>query len=187
MGWVDKSELPDHRDGRRFYLLGAGAPPFPYTGSTLLSRGGKQLVNDLRESMGECLGGGVMKSKDLEAYAKTKPMSVQFHAEMKRSLSRVPARQAMAMAGEMQAEWIAFEYVLVLCHPMYGLQVPIQWDRLESVRAFKKAFGGDMAMSLSYVQPNGQQRSMTIQANPQGIGTLYAIASTVGVATSMGR
>jgi len=185
--WVEKSDLPSHRGGRRHYRLGSAPPPFPYSGSTLLSRGGKALVVDLRESMGECLGGGVMKSKDLDSEAKSSAMSRQVYAEARRALSRMPTRQAMALASEMQPEWIAFEYALVLSHPMYGLHIPIPWDRIRSARAYRKAFGGDMAMSLSYMQPDGQQKDLALQANPQGIGTLYAIASTVGVPTTMGR
>ncbi len=187
MEWVGKSELPNHKGGSRYFLLSSGPPPFPYTGKTLLSSNGKQLVEDFRDSMGECLGGGLFKSKDLENYAKTRPACIQVHAQVKAMLAQVPTRQAMAMANQLQAEWIAFEYTLVLCQPLYGLNIPIPWERLLFLRASKKVLGGDMVISLTYAQPNGEQRQLSIQANGQGMGTLYAIASTVGVPTQLGK
>lgn len=184
---LDSSELPSHKGGSRFFLLASATPPFPYTGSTFLSPNGKQLVEDFRESMGECLGGGVFKSRDLDNYAKTRPAAMQVHAQVKAMLAQMPTRQAMAMANQLQSEWIAFEYTLVLCQPLYGLNIPIPWNRLLFLQATKKTFGGDMVVSLTYVQPNGDQKALSMQANAQGMGTLYAIASTVGVPTQLGK
>lgn len=185
MAWVDTGDLPSHRDGKRFFLLtgrNTSTLPFPFTGGRLLSPNGGKLVKDFHKTMGECLGGGVLKSKDLDRIASKSPMSQQIHQQVKAQLASVPAREAMRLSAQLQSEWISFEYCLVLSVTAYGHLTTIDWDNLHSVKIGSKGiFGSGGKAVLDYRTPKGAPETVTIEANREGITTLGAIARACGV------
>jgi hypothetical protein len=107
MDWVNQSDLPSHKDGKRFFLLssvGSEGTPFPFTGASFLSPNSLRIVEDFGPTMGLCLGGGVMKSKDLEDRAKKSPQSQAINKQLKAQLTRLPTKVALHEAALLQTE-----------------------------------------------------------------------------------
>ena len=73
---LSASELPSDRDGSKFFLLKeyeGRQLPFTLVPVEILTPNGQGLVEDFRETKGEFLGGGVMKSSDFAKEAKANP------------------------------------------------------------------------------------------------------------------
>ena len=189
MAWVNHSDLPSHKGGHRFFLLssvGSKGTPFPFTGTSFLSPNSLRLVEDFGPTMGQCLGGGVLKSKDLEDRAKKSPQSQAINKQLKSQLSRLPARVALHEVGLLQTEWVALEYALLLTVPIYGSITTIDWDNLDSLAVGKKGLmSSDLKSVLRFRNPKGEAEVATIQSNPQGMQTLAMIARACGVPVDM--
>ena len=72
---VDASGLPSDKDSKKYFLLSEniGKVPFKIAHLKILTPNGQKHVIEFRETKGEFLGGGVMKSSDFEKIAQQNP------------------------------------------------------------------------------------------------------------------
>ena len=179
-------ELPSFRDSTKFFAYsGVYAPNAPFRWfppTRLLTPNGLKIVQDFRESAGEFLGGGVMKSKQLEAYCETQEQYRAVKARVMAKSQFMSHRETARLSTQITSEWIALEYALILSVTLYGLIRPIKWDKLESVTVKKKGFTGiESVATLTYVDALGVRQVVDIQSGKPNIDSLAAIAKAVGI------
>lgn len=177
---------PSYKESTKFFLrekaLAANSPFKVFPEGRLLTNNGLSLVANFEESAGRFLGGGVMKSKDLEKKAEQSEMARDVKAQILAQTRFMSKKDVVKMSTQVTSEWIALEYALLLSLTMYGVIVPIRWDKLLSVSAKKKGFAGfDLVATLKYLDGAGAVQSVDIQANRQNIESLIAIARACGV------
>ena len=181
---VNPSGLPSNRDSTKYFLLSQNPPelmPFRVVPLEILTPNGRGLVEDFRESTGEFLGGGVMKSKDFEAEARKKPNAVAIRKNLEKQIAQMPKGERIRMSTYITSEWIAFEYALVISVTIYGLIVSIKWDQIEMMVFSKKGFFGQAQATITYRDKLGQLKSHSIQSSNLNISSLMAIAQACGV------
>ena len=177
---------PSYRDSTKFFTFqGLYAPNAPFKifpPQKLLTPNGLQILRDFRESAGEFLGGGVMKSKQLEANAEEDERCREIKARIVAQSHFLSHKENMRLSTQITSEWIALEYALLLSLTLYGRITPIKWDKLESVTVRKKGFVGiESIATLTYVDGLGVKQVVDIQSGTPNINSLAAIAKAVGV------
>jgi hypothetical protein len=174
------------RDSTKFFKFqGLNAPNAPFKvfpPQRLLTPNGLRLVTDFRESAGEFLGGGVMKSKQLEAKAEKSETARAIKAQILAQSRFMSKRDTVRFSTQITSEWIALEYALLLSVTLYGHITPIKWDKLESLTVRKKGFAGfDSIATLTYIDGLGVKQVVDIQSGKPNIDSLAAIAQAVGI------
>ena len=180
---------PSYKESTKFFLLeSALAPNSPFKvlpKGRLLTHNGLSLVSDFEESAGRFLGGGVMKSKDLEKKAEQSEAARAIKAQILAQTRFMSKKDVVKMSTQVTSEWIALEYALLLSVTLYGQITPIRWDKLLSVSTKKKGFAGfDLVATLKYQDGKETMQSVNIQANKQNIESLLAIAKACGVSVA---
>lgn len=151
-----------------------------------LSSYGKIVSKRYLNEAGHCLGGGVIQSKQLENLGKSTPSGKAIYDGQRRALAKKKARDALQAARELQSEWFALEYALVLTVPMCDFHLPIRWDRITSINVSKSGFmSKDLAITLKYLENGIASKELQFQSNAQGAQALIAIANQCGVSTSI--
>lgn len=179
---------PSYKESTKFFLrekaLEANSPFKVLPEGRLLTNNGLSLVSDFEESAGRFLGGGVMKSKDLEKKAEQSEASRAIRAQILAQTRYMSKKDVVKMSIQVTSEWIALEYALLLSVTLYGQIIPIRWDKLLNISSKKKGLVGfDLVATLEYVDGTGSIQSVDIQANRQNIESLLAIAQACGVTT----
>lgn len=177
---------PSYRDSARFFLRKNALVPNPpfkvFPAEKLLTPNGLRLVEDFKEGAGEFLGGGVMKSKQLESEANKSERSRAIKSRIIAQSHFLSHKENMRLSTQITSEWIAFEYALILSVTLYGSITPIKWDKLESVSVRKKGFTGiESIATLTYVDGLGVKQVVDIQSGKPNIDSLAAIAKAVGI------
>ena len=151
-----------------------------------LSSYGKIVSKRYLNEAGRCLGGGVLKSKQLESIGKSTPMGKQIYDGQLRLLAKKNSRDALQAARDLQSEWFALEYALVLTVPMCDFHVPIRWDRITSLHVTKSGFlSKDLTVVVKYLENGLASKEIQFQSNAEGAQALLAIANQCGVATTL--
>jgi len=179
-------ELPSFRDSTKFFAFqGPYAPNAPFKWfhpSKLLTANGQKIVRDFRAGAGEFLGGGVMKSEQLEAECEMYEQHRAVKARLMAQSQFLSHKETARLSTQITSEWIALEYALILSVTLYGLIRPIKWDRLESISFRKKGFVGiESIATLTYVDGLGVKQVVDIQSGKPNIESLAAIAKAVGI------
>jgi hypothetical protein len=180
------NKLPSFKDSTKFFTFqGLYAPNAPFKvfpAPKLLTTNGLKIVRDFYESAGEFLGGGVMKSEQLELYAEKDERCRAVKARVMAQSQFLSHKENMRLSTQITSEWIALEYALILSVTLYGLIRPIKWDKLESVTVRKKGFIGiESIATLTYVDAFGVKQVVDIQSGKPNIDSLAAIAKAVGI------
>ena len=180
---------PSYKESSKFFprekALAANSPFKVFPEGRLLTPNGVRLVSDFEESAGRFLGGGVMKSKDLEKQAERSERAREIKAMILAQTRFMSKKDVVKMSTQMTSEWIALEYALLLSVTLYGQITPIRWDKLLSVSAKKKGFAGfDLVATLKFLDGKETVQSVDIQANKQNIESLLAIAKACGVSVA---
>lgn len=179
-------ELPSYRDSTKFFLrknaLAPNSPFQVFPVGRLLTANGVKLVSDFQDSAGEFLGGGVMKSKQLEAKAEQSETARAIKAQILAQSRYMSKRDTVRISTQITSEWIALEYALILSLTLYGHITPIKWDKLESLTVRKKGFAGfESIATLTYVDGLGVRQVVDIQSGKPNMDSLAAIAKAVGI------
>lgn len=177
---------PSYRDSTKFFLrknaLAPNSPFKVFPVGMLLTPNGVKLVSDFQESAGEFLGGGVMKSKQLEAKAEQSETARAIKAQVLAQSRYMSKRDTVRLSTQITSEWIALEYALLLSLTLYGHITPIKWDKLESLTVRKKGFAGfESIATLTYVDGLGVKQVVDIQSGKPNIDSFSAIAKAVGI------
>lgn len=177
---------PSYRDSTKFFLRkNAVAPNSPFRVfpvGRLLTANGVKLVSDFQDSAGEFLGGGVMKSKQLEAKAEQSETARAIKAQVLAQSRYLSKRETVRLSTQITSEWIALEYALILSVTLYGHITPIKWDKLESLTVRKKGFAGfESIATLTYVDGLAVKQVVDIQSGKPNIDSLASIAKAVGI------
>ena len=180
------SNLPNFRDSTKFFSfqnLHTSNPPFQFLpAAKILTTNGQNLVRDFNESAGEFLGGGVMKSKQLEAYAEKDERCRQIKERILSQSRFLSTKENLRLSTQITSEWIAFEYALLLSVTLYGLIKPMKWDQFQSIKVKKKGLMGiESIATLTYVDSLGEKQVVDIQSGKPNIDSLVKIARAVGV------
>ncbi len=180
------AKLPSYKDSTKYFAYpGVYAPNAPFRWfppTRLLTPNGLKIVQDFRESAGEFLGGGVMKSKQLEAKAEQSETARAIKAQVLAQSRYLSKRETVRLSTQITSEWIALEYALILSVTLYGHITPIKWDKLESLTVRKKGFAGfESIATLSYVDGLGVKQVVDIQSGKPNIDSLASIAKAVGI------
>jgi len=178
--------LPSFRNSTKFFAYpGVYAPNAPFKWfppSRLLTPNGLKIVQDFRDSAGEFLGGGVMKSKQLEAYCETQEHLRAVKARVMAQSQFMSYRETARLSTQITSEWIALEYALILSITLYGLIRPIKWDKFESITFRKRGFMGiESIATLTYTDSLGEKKVVDVQSGKPNIDSLAAIAKAVGI------
>ena len=183
MEYVDSSQLPSDKQGKKFFLLGnSKSLPFENPNINLLSPNGKSLVPQFEETKGKFLGGGVFKSDDFENEAKKNPKAIEIYQYMKMQISRMSPSEVVRISPTLTPEWMAFEYSVVFSVTMYGFMQPIRWEQFSTIQTKKKGLTGlDSLATFTYSDSKGIPKTMSIQANSSNINNFAAIAKACGV------
>jgi hypothetical protein len=177
---------PSYRDSAKFFLRKNALVPNPpfkvFPAEKLLTPNGLRLVEDFKEGAGEFLGGGVMKSKQLESEANKSERSRAIKAQVLAQSRYLSKRDTVRFSIQITSEWIALEYALLLSITLYGNITPIKWDKLESLTVRKKGFAGfESIATLTYADGLGVKQMVDIQSGKPNIDSLVAIARAVGI------
>jgi hypothetical protein len=180
------NKLPSFRDSTKFFaysdVYAPNAPFRWFPPARLLTPNGLKIVQDFRESAGEFLGGGVMKSKQLEVYCETQEQHRAVKARVMAQSQFMSYRETARLSTQVTSEWIALEYALILSITLYGLIRPIKWDKFESITFRKKGFMGiESIATLTYLDSLGDKKVVDIQSGKPNIDSLAAIAKAVGI------
>ena len=186
-------EYKDFKESTKFFLLSSDLPdiakpnpqmireinkvfslPFLYMGSALLSHNGHNKVEQWKEVLGRCIGGGVVSSRDLDWYASG--------MEGNQPGDYVPERKLFSMSKTPQSfidhEWIAFEYALMFnLRGGGGLVNP--WDSIELIEKVRRQ-GRDWHWRIKG-RFAGRFESLHGQANRNNVQSLMDIARAVGI------
>ena len=141
MEQVDASDLPSDKDSTKFFLLSENIGrrfPFTTVPVEILTPNGRRLVQDFRESKGEFLGGGVMKSDDYESEAHNNPNALAVRQRLEMQIAFMPKSEQLKMSTQITSEWIAFEYALVISITLYGFITSIKWDQITILKVPEK-------------------------------------------------
>ena len=185
-------ETPSFRDSSKFYLrsnaLAPNAPFKIFAPKRLLTPNGVNLVSEFKKSAGEFLGGGVMKSKQIEFKASQSEYARSIKEQILAQSRFMSKRDTVRLSTQITSEWIALEYALLLSVTIYGHITPIQWDKLESITVRKKGFTGfDSIATLTYIDGLGARQIVEIQSGKPNISSLAAIARAVGIPVEGGN
>ncbi len=177
---------PSYRDSTKFFTFqGLNAPNASFKifpPQKLLTPNGLKIIRDFNEAAGEFLGGGVMKSKQLEAKAEQSETASAIKAKVLAQSQYLSKRDTVRLSTQITSEWIALEYALLLSLTLYGHITPIKWDKLESLTVRKKGFAGfESIATLTYVDGLGVKQVIDIQSGTPNINSLAAIAKAVGI------
>ena len=184
MKHVDAAGLPSDKGSKKHFLLknhDVSSIPFVIVPLEILTRNGQTLVEDFRETKGEFLGGGVMKSKDFEQLAKQNPNALAVRRRLEMQTSGMSTRETIKMSTQVTSEWIAFEYSLVISQTLYGHISSIKWDEIDRIRIKKKRFSGQSTAQLHYRDKKKVSCIRTIQSSIRNIRSLGDIAKACGV------
>lgn len=156
-----------------------------FTADLYLTDNGKRLAKRFLNEAGQCLGGGILKSRHLLSIAKAARPG--FYEGISRSIAKKKGRAALDAANDHQSQWIALEYAVAFYIPMCDYNFPIRWDRINLIRASKSGlFGGSMKVEIEYLEEGKIPKKFGFEANAAGIQSLLSIANKAGVATSIG-
>lgn len=180
------NKLPNFRDSTKFFAFqGPYAPNAPFKWfhpSKLLTANGQKIVTDFRAGAGEFLGGGVMKSEQLEAYCEMYEQHRAIKARVMAQSQFLSYKETARLSTQITSEWIALEYALILSVTLYGLIIPIKWDKIESISIRKKGFVGiESIATLTYTDSVGTKKAVEIQSGKPNMDSLSAIAKAVGI------
>ena len=181
---VGVSGLPSDKDSKKYFLISEHAYrniPFEIVPLKILTPNGQSLVRDFRETKGEFLGGGVMKSDDFEREAQQNPNAMAVKQRVEMQFAFMSKTEALKMSTQITSEWIAFEYSLVISQTLYGLITSIKWDHLESITSKRKGVFGQATAELKFRNNKDIQKTMNIQSSQININSLKSIASACGV------
>ena len=182
MEYIDESQLPNDKDGSKFFLLnGKSDLPFDGPNLNLLSFNGKRLVEQFFETKGSFLGGGVMKSADFENEAKQIPSALKINQQLKMQISSMPAREVIKMSSALTSEWIAFEYSVVFSITMYGYLPTIKWDDFDQIAIKKMGLMGTQSTAELNFRDHGNSQKIRFEANTSNIKNFGLIAASCGV------
>ncbi len=187
MKHVDAAGLPSDKGSKKHFLLknnDVSSIPFVIVPLEILTPNGQKLVEDFRETKGEFLGGGVMKSDDFEQLAKQNPNALAVRRRLEMQTSFMSMRETIKMSTQVTSEWIAFEYSLVISQTLYGLITSIKWDEIDLIKIKKKRFSGEATAQLHYRDKKKASCIRTIQSSILNIRSLGDIAKACGVAVS---
>ena len=184
---VDAAGLPSDKSSKKHFLLknnDVSSIPFAIVSLEILTSNGQKLVEDFRETKGEFLGGGVMKSDDFEQLAKQNPNALEVRRRLEMQTSFMSMRETIKMSTQVTSEWIAFEYSLVISQTLYGLITSIKWDEIDLIKIKKKRFSGEATAQIHYRDKKKASCIRTIQSSILNIRSLGDIAKACGVAVS---
>jgi len=182
---IDSSKLPSDKGSKKFFVLSEnfGIPlPFKIPPLKILTPNGQRLVTDFRETKGEFLGGGVMKSDDFENDAKLNANAVAIRQQVESQLAFMSKKEQLKMSTQITSEWIAFEYSLVISQTLYGIINSIMWDQIDQIELSKKGFIGQAVAQINYRDKKGQIKIRKIQSSAMNLASLKDIATACGVA-----
>lgn len=183
---IDAAELPSDKGSSKFFLIGeriSSDLPFKILPIKVLTQNGQRLVEDFRDTKGEYLGGGVMKSDDMETEAKAKPQCREIFLSTQMRLSMLPKSEQIRLSTQITSEWIAFEYGLVLSLTAYGLITSIAWDHVDQIEVSKKGFFGRSMARIVYRDKREQVKVVRIESNAMNLKSLKEIALACQVET----
>lgn len=180
---VDASELPSDKDSKKYFLLSEniGKIPFKLVPLKILTTYGQKHVIDFRETKGEFLGGGVMKSVDFEKQAQQNPNALAVRQRVEMQLSFMSKTEQLKMSTQITSEWIAFEYSLVISQTLYGLSTSIKWDKFDQIEIKKKGIFGQATAQLIYRDYKNEVCVRVIQSSILNLNSLGDIARACGV------
>jgi len=180
---VDASELPSDKDSKKYFLLSEniGKIPFKLVPLKILTTYGQEHVIDFRETKGEFLGGGVMKSVDFEKQAQQNPNALAVRQRVEMQLSFMSKTEQLKMSTQITSEWIAFEYSLVISQTLYGLSTSIKWDKFDQIEIKKKGIFGQATAQLIYRDYKNEVCVRVIQSSILNLNSLGDIARACGV------
>lgn len=181
---VDASDLPSDKDSTKFFLLSENIGrrfPFTTVPVEILTPNGRRLVQDFRESKGEFLGGGVMKSDDFESEAHSNPRALAVRQGIEMQIAFMPKSEQLKMSTQITSEWIAFEYSLAISITLYGFITSIKWDQIDHIESSRKGFLGQEVATIVYRDKKGEVNVRKIQSSKVNISSLKAIAGACGV------
>lgn len=180
---VDASGLPSDKDSKKYFLLSEniGKIPFKIVPVKILTPNGQEHVIDFRETKGEFLGGGVMKSSDFERVAQQNPNALAVRQRVEMQLSFMSKTEQLKMSTQITSEWIAFEYSLVISQTLYGLSTSIKWDKFDQIEIKKKGIFGQATAQLIYRDYKNEVCIRVIQSSLLNINSLRDIAKACGV------
>lgn len=183
---VDASELPSDKNSKKYFLISEnlGKIPFKIVTLKILTPNGQKHVEDFRQTKGEFLGGGVMKSADFEKHAQQNPNALAVRQRVEIQLSFMSKKEQLKMSTQITSEWIAFEYSLVISQTLYGLSTSIKWDKFEQIEIRKKGIFGQATAQLIYRDNKNEVCVRTIQSSIMNINSLRDIARACGVAVN---
>jgi len=91
-------------------------------------------------------------------------------------------KERARLSTQITSEWIALEYALILSVTLYGLIIPIKWDKLESIEFRKKGLVGiESIATITYTDSLGVKKKVDIQSGKPNMDSLAAIAKAVGI------
>jgi len=181
---LNASELPSDRDSSKFFSLKdhiGKRLPFTLVPIQILTPNGQSLVKDLRETKGEFLGGGVMKSEDFESEAHNNPHALAVRQRIEMQIAFMSKSEQLKMSTQITSEWIAFEYSLVISITLYGLSTSIKWDQIDYIESSRKGFLGQETATLVFRDRNGDVKVRKLQSSKVNIASLKSIAGACGV------
>jgi hypothetical protein len=184
MKHVDAAGLPSDKGSKKHFLLkknNAGSIPFVIVPLEILTPNGQKLVEDFRDTKGEFLGGGVMKSDDFEQLAKQNPNALEVRRSIEMRAHHMDTKERVFMSTQVTSEWIAFEYSLVISQTLYGHILSIKWDEIDRIKIKKKRFSGQSTAQLHYRDKKKTSCTRTIQSSILNIRSLGDIAKACGV------
>jgi hypothetical protein len=181
---LSASELPNDRGSTKFFLLSENfgkKMPFTLVPVAILTPNGRSLVEDFRESKGEFLGGGVMKSEDFESDAHAKPHALAVRQRLEMQIAFMSKSERLKVSTQITSEWIAFEYALVFSITLYGAIYSMKWDQIDYIESSRKGFLGQEVTTIVYRDKSGEVKVRKIQSSKVNIASLKSIASACGV------
>jgi hypothetical protein len=184
MEHLDASELPSDKDSKKFFLLSENLGrrlPFTVVPLQILTPNGQRLVQDFRETKGEFLGGGVMKSDDFELEAHANPNALAVRQRVEMQIAFMPKSEQLKMSTQITSEWIAFEYSLVISITLYGFITSIKWDQIDHIESSRKGFLGQEITTIVFRNKKGEVNVRKMQSSKVNISSLKSIATACGV------
>lgn len=183
MEQINSSELPSGKKSKKYFLLNENIDrmPFKIMPLQILTPNGQKLVEDFKETNGEFLGGGVMKSKDFEAAAQKNALAMETYKRIQFQTSFMSKREVVKLSTQVTSEWIAFEYSLVFSITMYGLIIPVPWDQVNFIKIKKKGFLGQAVAEIEYKNQKKEVCLRQIQSSILNLKSLGEIAKACGV------
>jgi len=99
---INSSELPSGKKSKKYYLLNENIDrmPFKIMPLQILTPNGQKLVEDFKETNGEFLGGGVMKSKDFEAAAQKNALAMETYKRIQFQTSFMSKKEVVKLSTQ---------------------------------------------------------------------------------------